>query len=510
MGRKRSRSASSSSTSTDSRPSEAYRSKRSRRSRSTGRDRRRESSLTPREAPQSLHRRHDSPRPRGRERSRSPSGYRNARTTHREDSRDRRGGSSRRERSPDARHHRHIQRDQPNVDGGPPQLLSIHRAKVQSIRPFGIFVALRGYRRHGMVHCSQVSDELSLSREDEDDSKVKAMEFFCPHGSEVWVKVTEVREEGGGAFKVACSMKAVDQENGKDMDPSNTQAGGPRGSGGPPGGFSGPVSDYPPELGSIQRASIRSIKPYGVFVQMEGFRSNALVHLSQVADGMEIGKEDSDEEKVAALSAVVSVGETLFVKVVEIKEDDGSGRGPKIGASIKLASQRDGVDLDPQGTKFQPRGEGGPPGQGGRRPVGSQVGQATGGKVEWGHLAAGDAALNAALHQDGRQYDMIGDEVEGLVAAPAEGGAAAPMGRGRDAVKPAWMTDHNTAAAPGSEQPHISSIEEAMAILAASKSSKHGKKHRKDKKHKKGKKEKNHKHSKHKHKSFCGQQAPPH
>ena len=51
------------------------------------------------------------------------------------------------------------------------------------------------------------------------------------------------------------------------------------------------------------------------------------------------------------------------------------------------------------------------------------------------------------------------------------------------------------------EQPHISSIEEAMAILAASKSSKHGKKHKKDKKHKKGKKEKNHKHSKHKHKS---------
>lgn len=41
---------------------------------------------------------------------------------------------------------------------------------------------------------------------------------------------------------------------------------------------------------------------------------------------MEIGKEDSDEEKVAALSAVVAVGETVYVKVVEIKEDDGSGR----------------------------------------------------------------------------------------------------------------------------------------------------------------------------------------
>ena len=81
----------------------------------------------------------------------------------------------------------------------------------------------------------------------------------------------------------ACAQlpQAVDHEDGTDLDPSNTQAGGPSGAGGPPGGFRGPVSDHPPELGSIQRASIRSIKPYGVFVQMDGFQSNALVHLSQ-------------------------------------------------------------------------------------------------------------------------------------------------------------------------------------------------------------------------------------
>ena len=34
--------------------------------------------------------------------------------------------------------------------------------------------------------------------------------------------------------------------------------------------------------------------------------------------------------------------------------------------------------MDPQNTKFQPRGEGGPPGQGGRRPVGAQAGATTG------------------------------------------------------------------------------------------------------------------------------------
>ena len=36
-----------------------------------------------------------------------------------------------------------------------------------------------------MVHSSQVADELSLTREDEDDMKVKAMDFYAPPGSEV-------------------------------------------------------------------------------------------------------------------------------------------------------------------------------------------------------------------------------------------------------------------------------------------------------------------------------------
>lgn len=30
------------------------------------------------------------------------------------------------------------------------------------------------------------------------------------------------------------------------------------------------------------RGTVASVKPYGIFVRMEGFRANALVHLSQV------------------------------------------------------------------------------------------------------------------------------------------------------------------------------------------------------------------------------------
>ena len=39
-----------------------------------------------------------------------------------------------------------------------PPLYSVVKATVHSIRPFGIFVQIEGYRNHGLVHLSQVSD----------------------------------------------------------------------------------------------------------------------------------------------------------------------------------------------------------------------------------------------------------------------------------------------------------------------------------------------------------------
>ena len=53
----------------------------------------------------------------------------------------------------------------------------------------------------------------------------------------------------------------------------------------------------------------------------------------------------------------------MFVKVVDVKQDE---RGPKIGCSIKLVSQRDGTDLDPHNLKYRPRPEGGGPGVSGQ------------------------------------------------------------------------------------------------------------------------------------------------
>jgi hypothetical protein len=42
----------------------------------------------------------------------------------------------------------------------------------------------------------------------------------------------------------------------------------------------------------------------------------------QVSDHMDFGKEDTDEEKTAALSSILAIGEACKVKVVEVTFDE--------------------------------------------------------------------------------------------------------------------------------------------------------------------------------------------
>jgi len=78
-----------------------------------------------------------------------------------------------------------------------------------------------------------------------------------------------------------------------------------------------------------------------------------------------------------------------------VGEDDGSGRGPKVGCSIKLVEQSSGEDMDPNGLRYKPRGEGGPS-AGRQAGLGAAVGQVVGGKIDWGHLA-GDNRLYVVM-----------------------------------------------------------------------------------------------------------------
>jgi len=362
---------------------------------------------------------------------------------------------------------------------------TIHRAVVTSIRPFGLFVRPDGWPQDGLVHASQVNKDCTLTRDDDDEARVKSLEYFAPRHSQVMVKVTEVMDGGGGRIKVGCSMSVVDQETGADLDPSGTASARPA--------HRGPESDEPPEVGTIHAATVERVAPFGIFVRLPGFRKWGLVHTSQVSDHLAVSREDSDEEKVAALSSVVVAGEAVQVKVVEVVPDE---RGPKVGCSIKLVNQRDGTDLDPNFLKYRPRGEGGGD-RGGRAPLGAAAGEVKAGAVvDWGHLRGGDTKF---VQSQG--YDLVDDEA-GELPLPPPPPRPAP-GAGQPLPPP--PTGHGPQAAWGgqgarpSEWGGVSSVSEALAILESHrKKDKKGAKAKKDKKEKKEKKDGKSKKEKHK------------
>eukprot|EP00897_Mesotaenium_endlicherianum_P006365 jgi/Mesen1/5757/ME000292S04849 len=104
-----------------------------------------------------------------------------------------------------------------------PELYSVHRATVASVRPFGIFVSMKGYRKQGLVHLSHISEFEVTKRDDPDDVKVKALQEVAAEGDEVWVKVVSMKDEDSGNPKVGCSMKLVNQTDGTDRDPGNAK-----------------------------------------------------------------------------------------------------------------------------------------------------------------------------------------------------------------------------------------------------------------------------------------------
>jgi|TARA_B110000208_G_scaffold94567_1_gene118580 hypothetical protein len=175
---------------------------------------------------------------------------------------------------------------------------TVVKGTVTSVRPFGIFVKPSGKAGDGLVHCTQVSDDLTFTRDDSDDAKVMAMEYFFPRGSEVFCKVLDVedtrdgyadhRNPNGGAVnprppkpKVSLSIKLADQETGEDLDPTHSQCGGGAGRGGNGnnrngGGFEF-QSDDPPDYGTTHKATVSTIKGYGVFCKPNGFRRDVRV-----------------------------------------------------------------------------------------------------------------------------------------------------------------------------------------------------------------------------------------
>ncbi|XP_076236035.1 ATP-dependent RNA helicase pea [Calliopsis andreniformis] len=87
-----------------------------------------------------------------------------------------------------------------------PEVGKIYSGKVANIVPFGCFVQLEGLKRRweGLVHISQLRKE----------GRVASASDVVSRGQKVLVKVLNI-----GGQKVSLSMKDVDQETGKDLNP---------------------------------------------------------------------------------------------------------------------------------------------------------------------------------------------------------------------------------------------------------------------------------------------------
>lgn len=101
----------------------------------------------------------------------------------------------------------------PSVHGSaePPALFSVQQGTIFRLMEFGIFVAMDGYREHGLVHISQIRH----FRID------KIADIYSEEsvGSRVWVKVIGVQREP--RVKISLSLKFVNQQTGQDLDPEN-------------------------------------------------------------------------------------------------------------------------------------------------------------------------------------------------------------------------------------------------------------------------------------------------
>ena len=92
----------------------------------------------------------------------------------------------------------------------------IFRGRISNILDYGFFVKLdlprdQSYyrRKEGLVHVSQIRRGQRLNR---------AQDAGYEQGDKVWVKVTDLREDG----KISLSCKEIDQESGKDLNPERT------------------------------------------------------------------------------------------------------------------------------------------------------------------------------------------------------------------------------------------------------------------------------------------------
>eukprot|EP00798_Chlamydomonas_sp_ICE-L_P020709 gene20709-27518_t len=329
----------------------------------------------------------------------------------------------------------------PPISDAPPPIGSIHQGTVHTIKPFGLFLSVDGYRRQVLVHHSQVDEGVRFEREDDDETKVKALDFLFPKGASVYVKVTEVNEDGNrpGEMRVSGSMRVVAQEDGKDLDPTGSMANSRKAC-----AFASLQRLVRLHLciGFIPTAPRRHPAPAAARAAASGPAAGTAAPAQRTPSRSPTQRHSRTSAAEAAPSAAPAHPQPDAAQSSprstppqpqahpqpqpapdETQHPDTPQKPSDISHSPSRA-ETSGEDLDPSGLRYKPRGEGGGPGFGGQAALGSNAGEVRGGKIDWGHLA-GDRKQNVGDHSG--KYDIIDDNSPHRRNAPSsQGGMALP------------------------------------------------------------------------------------
>lgn len=171
---------------------------------------------------------------------------------------------------------------------GEVEMGKIYKGKVTSVKDFGAFVEILP-GQDGMVHISELAEH-----------RVNKVEDICKVGDEMTVKVIDIDDRG----RIRLSRKAAMAGDGAEAD----AAAGESSCTFSPADAEPAAPVEQPELGRIYNGVVKTIKPYGAFVEiLPGV--DGMCHISEMAD-----------YRVGTVDEICKVGDKMSVKVIELKD----------------------------------------------------------------------------------------------------------------------------------------------------------------------------------------------
>lgn len=224
-----------------------------------------------------------------------------------------------------------------------------------------------------------------------------------------------------------------------------------------------------PRLNSIHKGTIARVQAYGAFVRLGDGQTykDGLLHISRL----------SATGRVEQVEDVVAEGDTVWVKVVEVRTDEG-----KYSLDMRYVGQKDGEDKDPNNTQADSGGKG----KGGKAPEPIRIGAVQ--DTTCSRCGARGHMARECWAGSGAKYELLEEARDVEAAEPTMRADVAALGHDPKVIKAA-LKAYLKRKAPGSDSSSSSSSSNSSSSSKSRKKKKKKTKKKEKHKHKKDKKE---------------------